>query len=169
MSTIRPSDALALLHSKGFITHDTMRDLKDETHPSVLSEAMAAVESSEVFQTALATLVDHIQVQSMEATKRERDLRADSRYAQAPEVTGMFVRQFWESGDYLTEVSREGFTVPLPYLVENRDRLEEVQDFGDSDWLSYDLGLTAGHEGPFDVTDIEDSIQAWLEATEVTA
>lgn len=166
MSAIRPSDALELLYSKGFIAYDKMRNLKDATHPSVLNEAMESVESSGAFQEALAVLVDDIHAKSAEAKRREDDLKADSRYALAPEVTGVFVRQFWDSGDYLTEVSRTDFTVPLSYLVENRDRLEEVHDFGDSDWLAFDLGLTTDHEGPFDVTDIEEPIRAWLEATE---
>lgn len=52
--------------------------------------------------------------------------------------------------------------------MANRERLEEVRDFGDSDWLAFDLGLTTGHDGPFDVTDIEDSLSAWMEATEVS-
>lgn len=164
MSHIAPTTALEALYRDGRIAYEQMRDLSDR-HPFVVNEAMEAVEKSPAFLEALAVLVDEIERRAGEQEEAESILRADPRYARAPEVKGIFVRQFWDAGDYLTEVGRDEFTVPLPYLVANRERLREVRDYGDSDWLAFDLGLDAGHEGPFDMDDIEDSIAAWLEAT----
>lgn len=167
MSVIRPNVALELLYEKGRINYDEMQSFKGSP-PLVLNESLEAVEESDAFQSVLASLAEEVKVRAAELKRGEEELRADSRYAQAPEVTGVFVRQFWDAGDYLNEITRTDFTVPLPYLVENRDRLEGVRDFGDSDWLAFDLGLTTDHEGPFDVTEFEGSVSAWLRATEVS-
>lgn len=165
MSTIQPDVALELLHQQGHITYHEMESLKGE-RPAILRQAMEEVERSVAFQESLSGLVEEIRTESAEQARIEAGLRGDPRYAQAPDVEGEFVRQFWDAGDYLNEVSRTAFTVPLPYLVENRERLSEIRDYGDSDWLAFDLGLTTDHEGPFDVDGIEESVSAWLKATE---
>ena len=127
---------------------------------------METIESNPAFLEALSALTDEIKRRVDEQNEATDLLRKDPRYAEAPEVKGEFVKQFWGAGDYLTEIVREEFTVPLTYLVANRERLDEVQNYGDADWLAFDLGLDAGHDGPFDVDGIEESIAAWLNATE---
>lgn len=168
MSIIAATSALDILAQQGIISRDEEQSLRASS-TFVLTEAMEAVESTPAFIEALAPLVEEITRRTAAQDREAQALRQDPRYVNAPEVTGVFVKQFWDAGDYLTEITREDFTVPLPYLVANRERLEEVRDFGDSDWLAFDLGLTAGHDGPFDVTDIEDSLSAWMEATEVSS
>lgn len=168
MSIIAATSALDILAQQGIISRDEEQSLRASS-TSVLTEAMEAIESTSAFVEALAPLVEEITRRTAAQDREAQALRQDPRYVNAPEVTGVFVKQFWDAGDYLTEITREDFAVPLPYLVANRERLKEVRNFGDSDWLAFDLGLTAGHDGPFDVTDIEDSLSAWMEATEVSS
>lgn len=165
MSTIRPQTALELLRQQGHVTYHEAESLRGES-TVVLRAAMEEIERSPAFQEALSGLIEAIKTEKAEQERLESGLRAEPRYSTAPEVTGEFVRQFWDAGDQLNEISRTPFVVPLPYLVENREHLGEVENFGDCDWLAFDLGLTTDHEGPFDVTDVEESISAWLKATE---
>ena len=166
MSQIKPHTALEVLYRGGRIPYERMKELSERSALAA-NEAMEAIESSPAFLDALSALTEEIERRIIEQDEATTALLSDPRYAQVPEVTGVFVKQFWVAGDYLTEIDREDFTVPLPYLVANRERLEEVRDFGDSDWLALELGLNAGHYGPFDITDIEESLTAWLKATEV--
>lgn len=168
MTIIKPIKALELLYRERRITHDQMDSLKNAPLPA-LSDAMLALETDEGFLTALAGAVEGIEAKQVEQNSLDQALREDSRYAQAPDVTGVFVRQVWEPGDYLHEVSRTQFTVPLHYLVENRARMEQFGDYEDNDWLVFDLGLNADHDGPFDVDEIKESVAAWLKATETTS
>lgn len=165
MSMLRPDDALRTLAEGGVISAEREASLSERGSTRVRHEAMVAVRASTEFLAALARLVDEIEARATAEEEQERALRQDPRYANAPEVTGVFVRQMWESNDYLTEVGREDFTVPLPYLAENREALEGRHlDFSDLDWLAFDLGLATAHGGPFDV-EVEESLSAWMEAT----
>lgn len=167
MTAIQPTRALELLWVKGSITYEEMQHLLRQANLGVLKDAMTAIESSPEFQSALSKLVGEIQWRTEAAIEEEKAARLDPRYAEAPEVTGVFVKQVWEGprSDFLQEIDREEFTVPLPYLIQNRDNLSDITDYGDCDWLACDLGLAAHHDGPFDIDDIEENISAWLKAT----
>lgn len=167
MTAIQPTRALELLQVEGSITYEKMQHLISQASLAVLKDAMTAIESSPEFQSALSGLVGEIERRAEAAIEEERVARLDPRYAEAPEVTGVFVKQVWEGprSDFLQEIDRQEFTVPLSYLIQNRELLGDVTDYGDCDWLACDLGLAAHHDGPFDVDDIEESLSAWLEAT----
>ena len=168
MSYINPATALDILHKSDHITWEERRTLAEQS-PLATNEAMKIIESDPAFLDALSALADEIKRRVDEQNEETERLLKDPRYAEAPEVKGVFVREHWDAGDYLTEVGRDEFTVPLPYLVANREFLDEVRNYGDADWLASDLGLNADHDGPFDVDDIEESISAWLSATEGSA
>lgn len=167
MTAIQPTRALELLWKEGSITYEEMQHLLGKATLAVLKDAMIAVESSPEFQSALSRMVGEIERRSDEAREEEEAARLDPRYAGAPEVTGVFVKQVWEGprSDFLQEIDRQEFTVPLSYLIQNRELLGDITDYGDCDWLACDLGLAAHHDGPFDIDDIEENISAWLEAT----
>lgn len=164
MSHIQPTTALEVLYRNERITYEEMQNLAGRS-TLVATEAMKIIESTPAFLDAISVLTEEIKRRTEEQDEATNLLLSDPKYAQAPEVTGVFVKQSWDARDYLTEVAREEFTVPLPYLVANREHLESIQDFRDNDWLAFDLGLTMDHGGPFDVTDIEEPIQEWLKAT----
>lgn len=165
MSTFAPTAALTLLQQKGLINYERAQSLIADTPSIVLNEAMEVIERSEAFQVALSGLLDEIGERVRVLEVEEGALKVDPRYASAPEVCGVFVRQVWDDGDVLVEVGRDEFVVPLSFLVARRDDLGSLVDSVDSDWLAYDLGLMGGHEGPFEVVVEEELVVEWLRVT----
>lgn len=121
MSQIKPRTALEVLYRGGRITYEKMQELSERSALAA-NEAMEAIETSPALLDALSALTEEIERRTAEQDEATTALLSDPRYARAPEVTGVFVKQSWEAGDYLTEIDREDVTVPLPYLVANRER-----------------------------------------------
>lgn len=164
MSIINPADALTLLQRHGALSPEGAQELRG-AEPSIIEKAMEAVESSPVFLEALGDLIGQAAARNATLAEQTRLLRADPRYANAPEVTATFVKQAWGYKDLLQEAGRETHTLPLPFLVNNRERLRTVTDRGENDWIAFELEWTNRHDGPFDVDEVESSLNAWLEAT----
>ena len=169
---IDPEDFIAYARAQGGISAAEERALYERAEKAHEKAFNSAINTFLADPSVGAALVAAAQ-QAVREDQAERAaegelLRRFPLYASAPKVTGTFIMQQWEGprSDFLQEVGRKEFTVPLTTLVENRDSLHEVADFQDNDWLAEEIGLACMHDGPFDITDIEDSIQAWLDATQ---
>lgn len=164
MNLIDPKMAFDSMRNHKVVSPLRAQELAEETSSLILCQSMEAVETSETFRELLARMVEEIDQRTQAQEAATQKLKADPRYASAPTVQGVIIHQQWDQHDQLIELGREEFTVPLPYLVENREKLIGLTLDG-ADTVAEELGLLNYHHGPFDVTDLLDSIQVWLDAT----